>query len=139
MPCCCLELLAGKIYSVGNGYVTAPTSVSVSGCGEALVYINGSPPPVFVSDCEEITVTIELINQTCCTVCQQIDVQCAPCEPMAMTMAMTKTPLTRRKIDPRTGKTKINPNTGTPIIVINKNELIRRVEDRIRRSQRRNK
>lgn len=136
-PCCCLELLSGVIYSVGNGYVTAPTSVEVPGCGTALVFINGLPSPVFVNDCEIITVTLQIIDESCCTDCQQIDVLCSPCPSLAMAMGMTsRAPLFKRKVDARTGKTKLNPNTGKPIIVINKSELINRIKRRINKSKR---
>lgn len=141
MPCCCLELLDGVIYSVGNGYVTAPTTVNVPGCGEATVLINGLPPPVFVNDCDIIVVTLMVIvtDPPCCTSqCYQIDVQCSPCpSPMAMAGDSPRTPLWKRKIDPRTGKTKINPNTGRPIITVSKSELLKRVIKRINQSKRR--
>ncbi len=134
MPCCCLELLDGKIYSVGNGYVTAPTTIDVGGCGIAYVYLNGSPPPIFVNDCEEIVVTISGFTVAfgscpCPCRCEQIDIKCSPC---VTPMAMAAKPLWKRKIDPRTGKTKLNPNTGRPIIVINKKELMKRVLKRIK-------
>lgn len=136
LPCCCLELLDGIIYSVGNGYVTAPTTVIIPECGEATVYINGSPPPVFVNDCEPIVVTLVVtlvVDSPCCaTECQQIEAICTPCD----SPLMVKTPLWKRQIDLRTGKTKINPNTGKPIIVISKRELMKRVLDKIKQSKR---
>ncbi len=139
LPCCCLELLDGRIFSVGNGYVTAnELTVEVPGCGTADVLINGLMPPVFVSDCEEIIVTLQLRDQTCCHCTNQIDVQCSPCTPR-FSMAAVKAPLWKRKIDPRTGKTKLNPNTGKPIIVINKTELLKRVKKRVNQSKRRSK
>lgn len=133
MPCCCLELLNGIIYSVGNGYVTAPTTVIIPGCGVATVYINGLPPPVFVNDCEEIIVTLVVNSPCCATECQQVNAVCTPCG----ILAMTKAPIWKRKVDSRTGKTKINPNTGKPIIVINKKELMKRILNRIKKSKRR--
>lgn len=145
LPCCCLELLGGKIFSVGNGYVTAPTTIDMGGgCGIGTVLINGSPPPVFVNDCEEITVeliteifTIDSGSCPCICKCTQVDIQCTPCfTPMAMSKAK---PFWKRKVDPRTGKTKINPNTGQPIIVISKKELMKRVLMRIKKSKRRSK
>lgn len=134
MPCCCLELLDGVIYAVGNGYVTAPTTVDMGDCGIGTVLINGLPPPVFVEDCEIITVeivtqilTIDAGSCPCMCRCTLIDLQCAPCfTPMAMTK-----PLWKRKVDARTGKTKLNPNTGKPIIVIDKNELMKRIKKRL--------
>jgi hypothetical protein len=139
MPCCCLELLGGKIYAVGNGYVTAPTTIDVGdGCGVATILLNGLPPPVFVNDCEEIVVTITDLMGTffgscpCICTCQQIDIKCSPCTPLTFAAR----PLWKRKVDPRTGKTKLNPNTGKPIILLNKNELLRRVKQRIKQSKR---
>lgn len=133
-PCCCLELLNGHIYSVGNGFVTAPATVPIAKpghdnepCGVGHVYINGSPPPVFVYDGEEICVTVKSDDELCCE-CDQIGVRCSVCPPQFA----TKYPLFRRKIDPRSGKPTINPRTGRPIIVIDKNEL----RERIRRAKR---
>ena len=133
MPCCCLELLDGVIYAVGNGYVTAPTTIDMGDCGIGTVLINGSPPPVFVNDCEIIVVkvmtqilTIDAGSCPCMCECCQVDVKCAPMTPMAMTK-----PLWKRKVDPRTGKTKLNPNTGKPIIVIDNNELMKRVKKKL--------
>jgi len=137
-PCCCLELLDGVIYSVGNGYVTAPTTVNVAGCGTGIVYINGLPPPVFVNDCEEINVTIELAGDGCCNVCYPIDAVCAPC-PLSVMMAKPQRPLVKRKTDPRTGKTKLNPNTGKPLFVVDKAELLNRIRKKIALSKRRSK
>lgn len=135
MPCCCLELLNGKIYSVGNGYVDAnETIILQEECGNAgTVLINGQPPPVFVQDCEEIIVTIVPDDPSCCS-CTQVDVQCAPCSLMA-----NKSPLWKRKIDPRTGKTKVNPTTGKPFIVMDRFELKKRVLARINQLKRRGK
>ena len=133
MPCCCLELLDGIILSVGNGYVTAPTNVSAGQCGNALVYINGSPPPVFVEDCEPIEVTLVLTDGTCCTTCSPIDIACAPCP---ITSFAARKPLFKRKVDLRTGKVKLNPNTGKPIIVLNKTELLKRIKHRMGQSKR---
>ncbi len=131
MPCCCLELLNGRILSVGNGYVTAPSTVTIPGrCDIADVYINGLPPPVFVLDCEEIVVTVVPRDTTCCQ-CQQINVACAPCP--ITTFALK--PLWKRKIDSRTGKSKYDPRTGKPLLRINKNELMRRVLSRIKKSR----
>ncbi len=133
MPCCCLELLDGKIYSVGNGYVDAVDTITLQeDCGQTgTVLINGQPPPVFVQDCEEIIVTIVPEDPTCCD-CKQVDVQCAPCSLMA-----NKKPLWKRKIDPRTGNTKINPNTGRPLIVLDRFELKKRVLARINQLKKR--
>lgn len=132
LPCCCLELLGGIIYSVGNGYVTAPSTIEVPNCGMANVFINGLSPPVFVNDCEEINVSLVVTDMSCCpTQCVQIEALCSPC-PLMMT---AKTPLWRRKIDARTGKTKINPTTGKPIILLNKAELIKRVLSRKKKSR----
>lgn len=136
MPCCCLELIDGKILAVGNGYVTAPTEVDVGSCGPALVYINGLPPPVFVNDCEEINVTLLLSGGTCCDHCTPIDIVCAPCP---ITSFAASRPLWKRKVDARTGKVKLNPNTGKPIIVLNKTELLRRIKHRMEQSKRRSK
>jgi hypothetical protein len=127
-PCCCLELLNGKIFSVGNGYVTAPSTVSIPGCETADVYINGFPPPVFVNDCEEIHVTI--VTENDCCQCQQIDATCSLC-PVSLRYARQK-PLWSRKVDARTGKMKINPKSGMPIITINRTELIKRIFTRIK-------
>jgi len=65
-PCCCLQLVGTKIYSVGNGYVTAPSSVIIdSSCESANIFINGSPPPVFVMDGQEIIVTLKPTGGGC--------------------------------------------------------------------------
>jgi hypothetical protein len=137
MPCCCLELLDGKILSVGNGYVTAPAVISISGCISATVLINGLPPPVFVQDCQEVVVTLVPIND-CCQ-CEQIDVKCGKCPTLSLTFASsfsrTKS-LFKRKIDARSGKTKINPKSGKPILGIDKNELIKRILNRMKKSRR---
>ena len=137
-PCCCLQLISGKIYSVGNGYVTAPTTVAIeSSCEYATVYLNGMPPPIFINDGEEIIVTLIPIDETCCKCCQ-VDVKCAPC-PMAMGFASRQIPLWIRKTDKLTGKTKINPKTGLPLLAINKRALIQRMKERAKKSGRRNK
>ena len=143
MPCCCLELIDGVIYAVGNGYVTAPTTVDMEDCGIGTILINGLPPPVFVNDCEIITVqiiteilTIEAGSCPCACECCLIDIKCAPC---ITPMAMATKPIWKRKIDPRTGKTKINPKTGRPIIVIDKNELIKRALNRLNKLKGRRK
>jgi len=135
MPCCCLELLEGVIYAVGNGYVTAPATVDAGTCGMANVLINGSPPPVFVADGEPINVTLEMASG-CCTTCSPIDIVCAPCP---ITSFALRKPLFKRKVDPRSGKVKINPNTGKPIIVLNKTELLKRIKHRMEQSKRRRK
>jgi hypothetical protein len=142
MPCCCLELINGVIYAVGNGYVTAPTTVDMGDCGIGTVLINDLPPPVFVHDCEIITIkivtqilTIDAGSCPCICECCLIDLQCSPC---LLPMAMAK-PLWKRKVDARTGKVKLNPNTGKPIIVLNKNELLKRIKNRIEKSKRRSK
>lgn len=138
MPCCCIEILDGKILSVGNGYVTAPATVELPSCLNATVLINGLPPPVFVQDCQEIVVT--LITENDCCSCEQIDVKCAPCAvnpSFASGFGARSKPLFKRKIDARTGKTKINPKSGLPIVGYDKNELIRRILERIKKSMRR--
>ena len=135
-PCCCLELLEGKIYAVGNGHVTAPESVPIpdpqGNCGDATVLINGKTPPVFVHDCDEIKVTIS--SDSCCP-CDQIAVRCAPCP----TSLASRKALFKRKVDQRTGKPKINPKTGKPIIYLDKAELKKRILSRINKLQRRRK
>jgi hypothetical protein len=130
-PCCCLELLNGKIIAVGNGYVTAqPTNISFPECGDLTVLINGQPPPVFVRDCEEVKITIETgdsgsPDQCCC--CEQIDIKCGRCP------TSSRTSLWKRKIDTRTGQVTINPKTGKAAIYIDKQELIKRIIDRNRK------
>lgn len=137
-PCCCLQLTDGKIISVGNGYVTAPTTVPIDNdCTEGTVFLNGMAPPIFVNDGQQITVTVTPQDTDCCE-CQQTDIQCAPC-PMSMGFASKGFPLWKRKTDSRTGKIKINPKTGLPIIVINKAELKRRILERTSSSRRRRK
>lgn len=134
LPCCCLQLIGGIIYAVGNGYVTAPSTVEIPGCGEANVLLNGMTPPIFVLDGEIVTVTLTFDPEypECCCCCEQIDIDCSPCSGAFA----NKQSLWKRKVDPRTGKTKINPKTGKPMIVINKKELIKRVISRIRSSRR---
>jgi len=137
-PCCCLQLKDGKIYSVGNGHVTAPSTVDIqSSCVYAYVYINGLPPPVFVCDGQEIVVTLVPIEEECCC-CQQVDVQCGPCETQ-MGFAAKQIPLWVRKTDKLTGKTKIDPETGLPLLAINKAALLRRIQERAMKSRRRGK
>ena len=128
LPCCCLQLIGGTIIAVGNGYVTAPNTVDVPGCGTANVLLNGSPPPIFVNDGDPIVVTIEFIPQCCCC-CEQIDIVCTPC-------LGSFTTIWKRKVDPRSGKTKINPKTGKPLIVIDRKELTKRILNRIKKSRR---
>jgi len=138
MPCCCLELIDGKILSVGNGYVTAPATVEIPGCLTATVLINGLPPPVFVQDCQEVIVTL-VTNNDCCT-CEQVDAKCGTCPIPILTFASSfakNNPLWKRKIDARSGKTKINPKSGKPILGIDKNELIKRILNRMKKSRRR--
>lgn len=131
-PVCCLELIDGCILAVGNGYVTAPATVEIPGCITGTVYINGQLPPVFVCDCQPIVVTI--ITDGCCT-CQQIDLQAGYCTTQNLTLRAK--PLWLRKIDPRTKKPKINPKTGMPILMLDKTVLLKRLQDRIRKSHRR--
>jgi hypothetical protein len=131
LPCCCLELLNGQILAVGNGYVTAPTTVNITDCGIGYVYINGLPPPVFVQDCELITVSIVTSDPLCC-ICHQVNISCGACPPTMLAMA----PLWKRKIDKRTGKVKVSPSTGKPVVVISKDELRRRVKNRLLKSRR---
>ncbi len=119
-PCCCLQLVGCKIYAVGNGYVTAPGFVTIPDCGQGSVFINGSPPPVFVNDGQQITVTVISDDQECCC-CNQVAINCSPCALGARQL------LFKRKVDPRTGKTKINPHTGKPLTVIDKKELLKRI------------
>jgi len=133
-PCCCIEICDGKILSVGNGYVTAPPTVELEGCLTFTVLINGLPPPVFVCDAQEIVVTICSDPADPCCRCEPIGIQpgCCPTDSTIATgfAPMRKRPLFRRKIDPMTGKLRINPRTGRPIIVMDKLELIRRVQYR---------
>lgn len=134
-PCCCLQIKDGKILSVGNGYVTAPTTVPIDNdCTQATVLLNGNPPPIFVNDGAEIIVTLIPDHTDCCQ-CQQVNVLCAPC-PKSMGFASKQIPLWKRKTDSRTGKIKINPKTGLPLIMINKAELLRRIIERTRKSRR---
>lgn len=137
-PCCCLQVVNGKIIAVGNGYVTAPTSVMIdSECVSATVFLNGMPPPIFINDGQEIVVTLTPEETECCQ-CVQNNVLCAPC-PVSMGFAVKRVPLWKRKTDSRTGKVKINPKTGRPLVVWNKAELLRRIQERLRKSRRRRK
>jgi hypothetical protein len=136
MPCCCLEICDGKVLSVGNGYVTAPTTVEIPGCLTGTVLLNGQPPPVFVCDCQEVCVSI--VTENNCCMCQQVDVKCSLC-PTSLKPLLRHKPIWKRKIDSRTGKTKINSTTGLPMIVIDKKELSRRIATRIKQSRRRRK
>ena len=137
LPCCCLELLNGKILSVGNGYVTSPPTVEIPGCLTATVYINDQLPPVLVQDCQEITVTLKTENNCC--MCQQVDVKCAACATNTIRPTLKHKALWQRKLDTRTGKTKVNKKTGKPVITLNKNELLRRIASRTKNSGRRGK
>lgn len=126
MPACCLELLAGRIYSVGNGYVTAPATIDPNNgiypydCQLYNVKLNGQEPPIFVNDCEEIIVTLEPVSE-CCE-CTQVDIRCAPCSSVAL--------FTKKMVD---GNVKLNPKTGKPYVYLNKKELMRRLK--LRREQ----
>lgn len=131
-PCCCIEICDGNtLLSVGNGYVTAPSTVTVDGCLTFTVLINGLPPPVFVCDAEPICVTLAHDPDDPCCRCEPISVQpgcCPPTPGVAFTglVAYQRRPLWKRKTDPETGKLKINPYTGKPIIILDKSELVRR-------------
>lgn len=137
-PCCCIQIKDGKILSVGNGYVTAPTTIPIDNdCTEATVFLNNMPPPIFVNDGQEIIVTLMPMDAECCE-CRQTEVLCAQC-PKPMGFANKLYPLLQRKTDKRTGKIKINPKTGLPLITINKAELVRRILARTQKSRRRRK
>ena len=135
-PCCCIEIVDGILLAVGNGFVTAPATISLPDCDPLTVLINGFPPPVFVCDCDPIVVTLISGNECCC--CNQIGVLCSPC-PAPVGYHRPIRPLWRRKVDPRLGKTKINPKTGRPILVLDKMELARRLIARQKKLQRRKK
>lgn len=127
--CCCLELLDGEIVAVGNGYVTAPEEITAgqpgdNNCTKYFVKLNGQTPPVWVNDCESVTVTLE--PESGCCECNQADIQCGP--PTSFRgMFSPANRLWKRKTDPIGGKVKINPKTGKPLVVIDKRELLRRL------------
>ena len=124
--CCGLQTINGKIVAVGNGYVTATTPISAdNGCGEYDVTLNGATPPVWVNDGDIITV--ELISTGSGCTCTPIGTEIKPI-----------VRLWKKLTDRRTGKMKINPKTGKPRIVLDKGELLRRIQlrqERLKKQQ----
>ncbi len=150
-PICCIELLRDTngnkvMVAVGNGYVTGPTQIidnrTGSNCSTIQVKINGAVAPVWVNDCDVIRVTLE--PGDCCT-CTQLDMRCAPCPSTSGGGSITGMgfgfgpKLFVKRTDPVMGKTKVNPRTGKPVIVLNKKELIRRLAARQQQLKRRKK
>lgn len=132
---CCFEIIDGQIIAVGNGYVNAPASITAdNGCEAYTVLLNGQTPPVWVNDCEPITVTVTP-DDSCC-VCEFIDIQCGPCDGMGMLYAPSNR-LWKKVVSNTNKKVKINPKTGLPYIYIDKTELLRRVVARRQHLRRR--
>lgn len=129
-PCCCLEIFNNKLLAVGNGHVTAPSTVIVAECQTLTVKLNGSLPPILVNDAQEIIVTITSSN-SCCT-CSRLTMRCAACTSGPLSFWESK-PLWKKIIDYPTGKIKINPKTGSPMIVLDKKELLKRLIERKKR------
>lgn len=106
-PACLIQIIGSQLFVVGNGTVTAPSTIDGGDCGTLTVKINGQSPPVFLCDGEEIVITLEADD--CCN-CELIGVAAVP-------MAAHKL-WQKRTIE---GKAKMG---------INKQELIRRIATR---------
>jgi hypothetical protein len=129
-PLCGFQYTNGEIIAVGNGHVTAdPIDRDVPGCGTLKVQINGQDPPVFVNDGGVITVTLfyeDPWNSFCCECIEILEVP--GCYQMAMLRPMGMRGLLKRSM--KAGKPRINPTTGLPMIVMDKKEIIRRLQQR---------
>ena len=132
---CCFEILDGIIVAVGNGWVNAPASIAAdNGCVSYNVFLNGMKPPIWVNDCETITVTVSPVDDCC--VCELIDIKCGPCDGLGMLYAPSNR-LWKKVVSNTNKKVKINPETGLPYIYIDKAELLRRIVARRQHLRRR--
>lgn len=65
---CCIEYLGGSFRAVGNGYVDVNYSAIVPDgtCGAFVVKINGSDPPIYVTDGTSLSVSVVSMDPVCC-------------------------------------------------------------------------
>lgn len=73
---CCLEILGGSVYVIGNGTINCSVSEGGGQCGTLTPKINGSPCPYTAQDCQTISVTLEPANTNCCECCMVEDATC---------------------------------------------------------------
>lgn len=126
-PVCGFQVHDCVIKAVGNGWVQAtPSTYVVPDCGTIKVEINGLDSPVYVTDGSIITITL--------TYTDPWNIWCCACVEVCPTAGMSVMSLLRYKTT--SGKQRIDPETGLPIVVIDKAELLRRVIERRQRLRR---
>jgi len=123
---CGFQIIEGHhAQAVGNGCVDVdPSLINDINCEDIQIKLNGLTPPIYVNDGDIIDITLEFINpdKKCC--CVLIGMY------PGLSMWAAKPHLFLRKVDSATGKPKINPRTGKPIVVVDKRELIKRLAAR---------
>lgn len=131
-PLCGFQVINGNIIAVGNGFVTAdPLTHTIPDCGTIQILINGQVPPVLVADGQLITVTLMYLdpwNEFCCACVELVQV------PGMYLRAIEKGKLFKYAMVGK--KPKINPLTGLKMVVIDKAEVRRRIEARMKQLRR---
>jgi hypothetical protein len=97
---CCIEYLGGAFRAVGNGYVTYTGSAPDDcPCGNLTVRINGSIPPVYVTDGTSLSLTVVSEDPSSCP-CSQVGTSnpCGLSMRMAAVMRNDKIILDRKAV-----------------------------------------
>lgn len=132
LPVCGFQVNNCIIKAVGNGWVNiSPNYVlDIPNCGKVDVLVNGLPSPVYVTDGSIIDISLYYEpgwNADCCSSIIACPVKCLSAQSMVKNLLRYKM---------KEGKMRINPETGLPIVVIDKKELLRRIIERRQKSRR---